>query len=189
MSSACSFLRPLVFILVTGVLVGCAGSKSVSHGETDLSEVNESLQNTEALIVWQSGEMLEEASSVHLTRDSILYQLPANRTGAVKGRFPEEIVETHTRSIKEVRRIEISIKPGGGWIGFGIGATPGLLLALGGIREDCSRLYGCSFRNAIVIVGMLSAVGVGLLGAAIGNLVDRDTRVVYRRPVDRYLDS
>lgn len=184
--------RASFLLAVFVVLVGCTGTKEISRSKTALPEINKSLRNVEAIIVWQSGETMEEALSVHLTPDSIRYQNVENPREARREQpFAVRTVETHTRPIEEVRRIESPINPGGGWIGFGIGATPGSLLSISWLFEDCDRdsYYGCGFRDAFVLIGVMGSVSLGLVGAVVGNLVDQDARVVYRGPVERYLDS
>jgi hypothetical protein len=185
----------LAFSVLT--LTGCASGPEIAQPPTQLSEINQLLEQADATILWTSGERIPDAKYVRVSPDSIYYRIHTDPGGP--GRWerppvPDRNEKTHSRSIHAVQRIEAHVGGGGGFIGLAAGAAPGTILAglslASGLAQDCgeSSSYACGLGPAIGLYwGVIGSVVGGLIGAIIGEVSDTDRRVIYRGPVDQYL--
>jgi hypothetical protein len=182
-----------VLLLLLLVLMGCVPTQKATQPPTRLAEVNRALDGAVADIEWRSGEESDRLPFVRVTPDSVTYRRSAVSGDLAWWRAPRSQEEQlRARPIEAVKRIEKHVNGGGGWEGFWVGATPGLILSGSGVysaaTQDCSNgSPGCGLGAAIAIpAGLVLAVGGGLLLALIGNLIDDDRQVVCQAPVDRY---
>jgi hypothetical protein len=101
--------------------------------------------------------------------------------------------KTRSRSIHDVQRIVAHVGGGGGLNGFAIGAAPGAFFvgvsAVGWFAKDCGKSANllCLGPGLGLFYGAIGALAGGIIGAVIREVRDQDRRVVYRRPVNRYL--
>ncbi|MBB4088806.1 hypothetical protein GGP96_000308 [Salinibacter ruber] len=169
----------LLLVLLVPTLTGCAGSSEIAQPPTRLSEINRVLESSDATIVWVSGNRVKDAEYVRLSRDSIRYRLHTDPGGASRwesSRLPES-EKTRSRPIEDAQRIETLV--GGGVVsGSAISAIPG------GIVIGTSLVSGSELG---VRYGTITALACGAIGAVFGLVADMERRVVYRRPVSRYL--
>lgn len=187
----------LFLLLGLSGLVGCAQTQTATQTPTRLAGVNRALEGAVADIVWRSGEETDRLTFVRLTPDSVKYRRSAVSGDLAWWKDPRSRGDgqLQARPIEAVKRIEKHVNGGGGWEGFWVGATPGLLFAgYGGISlatTDCSNGSSyCGLGAAVAMYyGAILALGGGLVLALIGNLIDDDRQVVYRAPVDRYLSQ
>lgn len=185
----------LLLVLLVLALTGCASGPEIAQPPTKLSEINRVLETADATIVWVSGEQVKDAEYVRLSLDSIRYRLHTDPGEPDRWeRTPQIDENTRSRSIHDVQRIEAHVGGGGGFTGLAIGAAPGGILAgaslVAGIMQDCGESSSpvCGLGPVLGLYwGAIGALAGGLVGAILGELVDDDRRVVYRRPVDQYL--
>jgi hypothetical protein len=173
------------FILLLGtflVSIGCAGGPEISGPPNRLDEVNRLLEEHYATITWVSGEQVSGVKYVRLSADSVRYRLHTEPGGASRwesSRLPDA-EKTRSRPIEDVQRIEALVGGGGVLSGFAISAIPG------GIVIGTSLVSG---NELGVRYGAVIALACGAIGAVFGLVADMERRVVYRRPVDRYLEQ
>lgn len=192
-------MRCPVYVLLASllpILIGCASGPEIAQPPTQLSEINQVLDQADATILWVSGERIPDAEYVRVSPDSIYYRIHTDPAGP--GRWerpplPDRDEKTRCRSIHAVQRIEAHVGGGGGFIGLAAGAAPGTILAgislVRGVTQDCGESSSyCGFGALIGLYwGVIGSVVGGLLGAIIGEVSDTDRRVIYRGPVDEYL--
>lgn len=169
-------------------MAGCAGSAEIPQEPSRLAEVNRSLEDVKATIVWHSGETLKSVDWVQLTPDSVRYRLHTQPGGP--GRWehppsPRRDEKTRSRPIGEVKRIEAHVGGGGGWTGFLTGAAFPSVLTAASLVEAIREESGWALLGVYYFGGI--GLAAGLVGAVIGELLDRDRVVVYRAPIDQYL--
>ena len=176
------FSKWTLFVSAFLIATGCAGGAEISGSPTRLAEVNRVLADHYATITWVSGEQSSAVKYVRLSADSIRYRLHTDPGGASRwesSRLPDP-EKTRSRPIEDVQRIEALVGGGGVVSGFLISAIPG------GIIIGTSLVSG---NELGVRYGAIIALACGAMGAVFGLVADMDRRVVYRRPVDQYLNQ
>lgn len=198
-SSMSVCLRSLLLGTAFATLLGCAGGQTLDAPPTRLAEINQVLEQVDATIVWVSGQKVENAEYVRVSADSVRYRLHTEPGGPDRWERPLLVrtgEKTQSRPIHEVERIVAHVGGGGGFTGLVAGAAPGLVLAGGslltGLRQDCGESSSsvCGLGPLLgMAYGALGALVGGFFGAVVGEIADEDRQVVYRRPIDRYLDN
>jgi hypothetical protein len=93
--------------------------------------------------------------------------------------------KTRSRSIHDVQRVVAHVGGGGGLAGLAVGAAPGLFI-FGTSALSCRSSCGLGAALGLYYGGIIGLAG-GLLGAIVGELADKDRRLIYRGPVDQYM--
>ena len=173
---------PLVLLLVLALATGCTSVIPLSDTPDTLGQVNETLAGQPALMYVDGRRDPARVDHVTITVDSVYYNDRRVRLRDV--RFARSL------PVSRLDSVSVDPEPYGGTIGMSVGAAPGVAMYADAATSygDCASV-GCGLARAYQKIGAVT-VGVAgmLLGALIGNAVEPDAEVVYRRPLDRYLD-
>jgi len=180
-------------VLLSGLLLsGCSAPRPLLQEGDTLAEVNAALHETRAFVHLTGDRVLSDVWDVQVGRDTTTYWTGRPATGR---RHPSPLYRDEPGVQKRVptdsiAHIETTVSTPAPWIGLGVGATPGLLLFGAGATAECDGNIGCGIAAALsLFYGAIGAGVGGLIGAILGNVADDDRRLVYRAPVERYLDG
>ena len=163
------------------LLSGCAAPMATSSAPSTLDALNETLREIAVDIELSDGTTVRDAERVRIARDATTYA------------DGEDRAVLQTADI--VRMVVVRQRTGSASDGALIGATPGLLLALGSllVRSDPDAGPTEQFETrAGATFGFYAGLGVALVGGAIGaSSTGRRGpglyTVIYEGPVERYL--
>lgn len=174
---------PLVLVLVLGLATGCTSVIPLSETPGTLGRVNETLAGQPALLYVDHQRDPQRVEHVTITVDSVYYTEPARTMRALPS--------ARSLPVSRLDSVAVDPEPYGGTIGMSIGAAPGVAIFADATTSygDCTNV-GCGLARAYQKIGGIAIGATGmLLGALIGNAVEPDAEVVYRRPLHQYPDA
>lgn len=177
-AAALSFV--IAIVLATS---GCANPRPLQTSDPRIGDLNEVMAEHETTRLYLRGaDGYQHATQVSLSADSV-YFVPGRPLARPSQSDRDR--EMMQRPVSEVDSIAVEYDAGGGRTGALVGAIPGLYLL--GKASGCDNSYfGCDFELG---VSALATVLTMSLGALIGNVADPNAQVVYRRPIDSYLQN
>lgn len=172
----------LLLCIAFGVATGCTSVIPLSETPGTLGQVNETLAGQPALLYVDGERSPQRVRHVAITVDSVYYNEPPQHL--------RDVPPVRSLPVERLDSAAVDPEPYGGTIGMSVGAAPGIAIFADATTSygDCQNV-GCGLARAYQKIGGVTIGLAGmLLGALIGNAVEPDAEIVYRRPLHTYTD-